>query len=248
MNQERKEAAAGADLGARERLLRGHFLFRTMPDDLMREAVTLASMRDLARGQLLFAKGDEGDALYGVIDGAIRISVASREGRELTLALMEPGDVFGEIALLDGLPRTADASAVVPSRLLAIERARFVRWLEQEPRLMRHVIEMLCERMRQVNEDLSDVVFLDLRARLAKKLLAIAVAHGRHEADGGIRIGLRLSQSELAQMLGVTREAVNKQLHGLIRDGLVRQDKGAIVICDRERLVDVAGLGVAGEM
>jgi CRP/FNR family transcriptional regulator, cyclic AMP receptor protein len=224
---------------ARERVLRGHYLFRTLAPDLMREAARLSRVERLARGAVLFHKGEEGDALYGVITGAVRIYVASSDGRELTLALMEPGDVFGEIALLDGLPRTADAAAVTAATLLAIPRAPFIAWVEHEPRMMRHVIEMLCERLRQVNEDLSDVIFLDLRARLAKKLLALAVAHGQ-SAEDGVRIELRLSQTDLAFMLGVTREAVNKQLHVLIREGLLRLDHGHVVLLDRPRLLAVA--------
>jgi CRP/FNR family transcriptional regulator, cyclic AMP receptor protein len=234
------EVGSGAvALDERQRLLRGNFLFRTLAPDLLREAAELSHVRRLRRGQVLFRKGDEGDALYGVLSGAVRIYVVSEEGRELTFAIMEPGDVFGEIALLDGLPRTADAAAAAPSTLLSIPRAPFVAWLEREPRLDQHVIEMLCERLRQVNEDLADVVFLDLRARLAKKLLAVAVAHGRTRG-ATIRIELPLSQSDLAQMLGVTREAVNRQLQALTREGLVRHEGGHVTILDRARLLTVA--------
>lgn len=235
------ESPATVPLDRREQLLRGHYLFRTLDADLLRNVARLTRVLHLATGQVLFHKGDEGDALFGVIEGAIRIYVASAEGRELTLALLEAGDVFGEIALLDGLPRTASASAAAPTTLISIPRAPFVELFERERRLPPHIIEVLCERLRAVNEDLSDVVFLDLRARLAKKLLALGVAHGRHTAEG-IRIELRMSQSELAQMLGVTREAVNKQLHALTREGLVRQERGQILLLDRERLVKLARL------
>ncbi len=219
----------------REQLLRSSYIFRDMHPDLLHRLAGLAHVRPLTKGALLFQQGDDGDALFGVIEGLIRIAVTGRQGKELVLGLMEPGDVFGEIALLDGLPRTASAVAAEDSLLLVIERSHFLALLEQEGRLARHIIELLCERLRRNTERLSENAFLNLRGRLAKQLQALAIAHGRDSPEG-VRIGVRLSQTDLAQMLGVTREAVNKQLKTWSRDGLIRMDRGHITVCDAARL------------
>jgi CRP-like cAMP-binding protein len=221
----------GTSLGPEERarLIRGHFLFSEIEPRLLDSVVRTSRVQRLKRGETLFRQGDEGGALYAVHSGAIRISVSGAEGKELTLALMEPGDVFGEIALLDGLQRTADARAVEKSELVVIHRADFLSLLEREPKMARPIIEMLCERLRQTNEFVTDAAFLDLRARLAKRLVALAIAHGE-ETDDGMRIGLKLSQSEIAQLLGVTREAVNKQLNAWARDGILTFESGYVTL------------------
>lgn len=223
----------------RAALIRGHFLFSEIEPRLLDSLVRTSRVQRLARGEVLFRQGDEGGALYAVSSGAIRISVTGAEGKELTLALMEPGDVFGEIALLDGLQRTADARAVEKSELVVIHRADFLTLLEREPKLARPIIEMLCERLRQTNEFVIDAAFLDLRARLAKRLLSLAIAHG-YETDDGLRIGLKLSQSEIAQLLGVTREAVNKQLNVWARDGILTFEAGYLTLQKQDVLKALA--------
>jgi CRP-like cAMP-binding protein len=218
----------------KERLIRSSFLFQGMDARQLREVAQLSRTRRLAKGAVLFQQGDDGDALYGVVAGLIRISIAGEAGKELTLGLMEPGDVFGEIALLDGLPRTANAHAAEDSVLLIIDRAQFIPLLERDGRLARHIIELLCERLRANTDRLGEYAFLNLGARLARKLQALAIAHGREDGSG-MRIDMRLSQTELGQMLGVSREAVNKQLQLWARQGILRLDHGHIVIADRDR-------------
>ena len=219
----------------RVRLIRGSFIFRGLESELIGRLAALSHVKRLAKGAILFQQGDEGDALYGVIAGLVRISVANAAGREITLGLMEPGDVFGEIALLDGLPRTAGAQAAEDSALLVIDRAHFFELLETEPRLARHVIELLCERLRQSTDRFSEHTLLRLDARLARKLQSLAAGHGQ-AVDGETRIALKLSQSELAQMLGASREAVNKLLQRWSREGILRHERGAIVIVAQKRL------------
>jgi len=228
----------------KERLLARHFLFAGLDADLLRRLAVLSETMTLARGDVLFYQGDEGDALYGIFDGSIRISLTSPDGKEFTINLMESGDVFGEIALLDGLPRTADARAGQDSRLLRIPRRAFLDLMEQETRLMRHVIDMLCERIRVTTGEMTDVAFLDLRARLAKRLLDLSLSHGVDEGSG-IRISLMLTQTDVAQMLGVTREAVNKQIQALVRGGLISMERGTITILARPKLSDIATAGLA---
>jgi CRP/FNR family cyclic AMP-dependent transcriptional regulator len=223
----------------KERLIGSNFLFRGLDPELLRQLARMSRVQHLAKGATLFHQGDEGGAMYGIFRGSVRISVVGPEGKELTLCLMEPGDVVGEIALLDGLPRTADARTVEDTTLLVIDRAPFMDLLSREPRLARHVIELLCERLRLTNEFVSDVAFLHLQAHLAKRLLSLAIAHGVESTDG-VRIGLKLSQTDLAQMLGVTREAINKQLKRWTRAGVLRFDRGHLVLIKREVLQALA--------
>ncbi len=222
------ESLSGQD---RSHLLRRSFLFRSLADEVLTRVTGLAQSRSLAAGETLFWQDDEADALYGVIGGLVRIWIPGPDGKELTLNLMEAGDFFGEIALLDGLPRSASATAIANSELVVILRRDFLALLETEPRLARHLIELLCERLRGNTDRIRDSAFLDLGARLAKTLEALAVAHGQ-ETPTGTLIDAKLSQGALAQLLGVTREAVNKQLKVFEREGLVAQAGGRMTVRD----------------
>jgi CRP/FNR family transcriptional regulator, cyclic AMP receptor protein len=227
------------DPARREALLRRSFVFKDLPPELLAGLAQIAKLRRLEDERLLFQQGDEGDALFAVVEGLIRISVVGRGGKAFTLGLMEPGDVFGEIALLDGLSRTATAEAAADSLLLVIERAAFLAVLERDGRLARHIIELLCDRLRENTDRLSEFAFLDLGARLASKLQSLAIAHGR-ETKEGLRIHLKFSQTELAEMLGVTREAINKQLKAWSARNLLKVDRGHITVIDRTRLAAIA--------
>jgi len=221
------------------RLLRRSFIFRGLDDTLLRRLARLSQTHRLPAGTLLFQQGEEGDALYGIAEGLIRVWVSGEGGKELTIGLLEPGDVFGEIALLDGLPRSASVEAVEDSLLVMVRREAFLPLVEGEGGLARHVIELLCERLRESTKRASEFAFLTLPARLALKLQSLAIAYGRDEPDGSVRIGLKLSQSDLAQMLGVTREAVNKQLKVWAQEGLVHHEHGQFLIVDRHRLAAI---------
>jgi CRP-like cAMP-binding protein len=222
----------------KEALLRGSFIFRDLDPEILRRLASVTQAMRVPAGALLFQQGDEGDSLYAVIDGLVRISVSGQGGRELIIGLFEPGDLFGEIALLDGLPRTASAEAETDTTVLVIHRAPFLSMLDEEPALARHVLELLCERLRDSTEHLGEYAFLSVRCRLAKKLQGLAIGHGRRAPDG-IHIDLKLSQTDIGQMLGVTREAVNKQLKAWSQQGLIALDHGAIIV------KDMAGLAAA---
>jgi CRP/FNR family transcriptional regulator, cyclic AMP receptor protein len=234
-----RDAATAGELpsAVKEELIRNSVIFGGLDDESLRALVQVGRTRRIRKGTMLFQQGDEGDALYGVVDGLIRICIVGESGKELTLGLMEPGDIFGEIALLDGLPRSADAYAAEDATLLVIDRAQFTPMLERGGKIARHVIELLCERLRENTERLGEQAFLNLQARLARKLQALAVAHGRRDARG-ITIDVKLSQTELAQMLGVTREAVNKQLQTWTKLGVVHFDRGRITIADEKKLAE----------
>ena len=207
-------------------------------DDILDRLTDRSHVVKAKRGEVIFNQHDEGDTLYGVFEGAIKISVSGPIGKEYTITMMEPGDIFGEIALLDGLPRTADATAVQDSVLLSLHRSHFMPILESDPRLARHLVEMLCERLRLANENTADVAFLSLTKRLAKRLLGLAMSYGK-STDSGLLIDLKLSQNDLAMMTSATREAVNKQLHSFIEDGLIRLDKRQITVCDLKGLQEI---------
>ncbi|HEY1382427.1 MAG TPA: Crp/Fnr family transcriptional regulator [Dongiaceae bacterium] len=217
------------DQSERQTLIRRSFLFRDVAQPILEQLSALSVTKHLERRETLLSRGDEGDALYVVVEGLVRIWVGSESGKELTFSMMEPGDVFGEIALLDGLPRTANATAQEATLLLVIQRSAFLSVLEGEPTLARHIIELLCERMRLKTDLLSDFAFADLPVRLARKLDDLVTAHG--EIDGNVaRLGRRFSQTELAQMLGVSREAINKQLAAWSHKGIVSTEEGGLTV------------------
>lgn len=222
----------------KHRLLANHFLFRDSPATSLSRILDLSVTREMMDDEVLFLKGDEPDGLYGVLGGRVKISVESASGKEIILNIMEAGEIFGEIALLDGEPRTADARAMGPASLLLLRRRDFLPYLERDPQLCLHLMTLLCRRLRWTSGLIEDSAFLGLPGRLAKRLLGLARASGE-TTSAGVVIGLRLSQHELGHMLGVTREAVNKILQRWRRSGLIDIDRGRIVICDSAGLAAI---------
>ena len=226
-------------------LLRSSFLFAGLEEDLLCRIIRLAVSKRYAEGELLFSKGDEADGLLAVARGQVRISVLSAAGKEILLNLLGPGEIFGEIGLLDGRPRTANAVAKGPLEVVLLRRRDFLPLLDQSPDLSHHIVALLCERLRWTSALIEDAAFLDLEGRLAKRLLLMAETYGRTVA-GGVRIELRLSQQDLGQMVDASREKVNRRLHGLRQRGAIDIDDGYVVITDRqalERLAHGADLG-----
>jgi CRP/FNR family transcriptional regulator, cyclic AMP receptor protein len=212
-----------------------HALFRDAPMALLDELVQFASVRRFDVNEEIFAKGDAGNALCGVLTGRVCIYTVSPEGEEAILNVLEPGEMFGEIALLDGGPRTASARTMQPGDLLQIHRDHFVRFLHEHPELGVSIMSVLCGRIRMNVEFIEDAVFLHLPARLAKRLISLAEVHGKPDPKG-VRLAFKLSQQDLAHMIGATRERVNKEL-GLWREqGLITVEDGMIVICQPEKL------------
>jgi len=175
-----------------------------------------------------------------VLGGQVRIYVMSSEGRELIMNVLMPGDVFGEISLIDGKPRSASAVAFGATDLLHVRRADFLAALKKNCDIALKFMEILCERVRWTSGLLEDASLLDLTSRLAKRLLNLAEGIGEKQKDG-IRIGRKLSQSDLGNMRGGTREAVNKQLREWKRDGLVDMQEGQLLILNPEALADLVG-------
>jgi CRP/FNR family transcriptional regulator, cyclic AMP receptor protein len=171
----------------------------------------------LQPGSALFDQGDESDGLYVVVSGIVRIYLTAEDGREATINLLEEGEVIGEMALLDGLPRSAGAAALTDSRLIFVPRDPFLALLDESTRLARQIILTLCERLRAANAQVDQAIFHDLRHRLLVLLRQIALIHGRVESDMAV-VELEMTQGMLAQMLGASREAVNKQLRALAKE------------------------------
>jgi CRP-like cAMP-binding protein len=224
----------------RRTLLNKHFLLRDADPKMLDQLIASSIVVSYGSRQRIFDKGDDGDRLLGVLGGQVRIYVMSSEGRELIMNVLMPGDVFGEISLIDGKPRSASAVAMGPTDLLHIRRADFLAALRKNCDLALKFMEILCERVRWTSGLLEDASLLDLPARMAKRLLNLAGGIGEKQKDG-IRIGLKLSQTDLGNMLGVTREAVNKQLREWKRDGLVDMQEGQLLLLDPKGLGDLVG-------
>jgi CRP/FNR family transcriptional regulator, cyclic AMP receptor protein len=178
--------------------------------------------------------GSQGDSMMAVLSGSVRISVSSPDGKELTLAIVQKDEIFGEIALLDRKERTADATAMTACRLAILERREILSFLEAHPAVLLRIVDMLCARLRRTDEQLAELALLPVPVRLAKALLRVAST-----------LPIQLSQRELGALVGATRESTNKCLRGWQSDGLVRMKKALITIVDRKGLEELAEAGQA---
>ena len=208
------------------------------PRELEKLAQITAIKRLRAR-ETLARKGDLGSQAYVIMRGRLRISSAGADGKETVLRIMDPGEVVGEIALLDGQPRSASMSALEPTELLVIQRRDLIPFLERNPKTAIKLLTTLTGLVRSLSNQLEDRVFLGLPGRLAKKLLALADNYGR-ETPEGILIEMRIPQAALGEMVGTSRESVNKQLQTWRKEGLVRTEKLHITVLDRDALEDLA--------
>lgn len=214
-------------------LIERNSLFRGLADATLERVVQLATRRTYDEGGTVFLRGDPGDSLFGVMTGRVRISASRAGGKEVFLNIMEPGDAFGEIALLDGSPRTATATAMTRSELMVLRREPFFDLLRTEPQLAAHLIQLLCKRVRWTAELMEDSALLGPPARLAKRLLTLASVHGRASAEGS---KLTLSQEELAQFLGLSRQMVNQHLQTWRAKGWIALGRGSVTLVDARAL------------
>jgi len=210
-------------------------MFKRLEPDGLKELSTLLREQKIRKGDVLFRKSSEGNALYFIQEGAVKIVLPSILGDERIVTIFGEGDFFGEMALLDGLPRSADAVAVQHSRLLVLNRSDFLRFLKKNEPAMENILSTLSTRLRKTDELLEDTTFLNIPARFAKKLLEIGEAFGRQDGES-LRISVKFSQKELADMIGATRESINKELRVLRDKGLVSVTANQITIHDVQRL------------
>ena len=224
------------DRAKRHALLTRHFLLRDVPEKVLDDLIGFSTTRRFTDDDVIFSKGDDGDGLYGILDGRVRIFSGDAEGREITLNILDTGDLFGEIALIDGKSRSADAAAIGTTTLFHIPRRHFVPYLRQSPDLCFSLLEILCSRVRWTSSVIEDRAFLGLEARLAKWLLNLAQDDDTIGRNNEVRLRMKLSQRELGALVGTSREAVNKQF-ALWRDnGLISIDKGSITLHSPEQL------------
>ncbi|WP_262031181.1 Crp/Fnr family transcriptional regulator [Microvirga sp. Mcv34] len=201
--------------------------FSALGPDAIARIAALCTSRRMLDGETLFLKGDPGDALYGVRRGQIVITTTTDTGRQLTLNILGPGDVFGEIALLDGHSRSADAVASGNVELFVIRRSDFQDLLKRQPDITTRIIELLCERLRFSSERLEEASLLSLKTRLARRLLKLAEDFGED---------IDITQEELSVLVGAGRETVNRQLQKWRKSGVVDLGRARVRIIDVARL------------
>ena len=226
----------------KQALLSSHYLFGGLDGAKRARIAAMGITRKLTDGEVLFLKGDQGNALFGVLAGKIRISTSPPNGKELILSLVEPGGVFGEIALLDGKARSADAAAMGEATLFVLQRRDFQRFLAQEPQIAIHFLTMVCERLRTTNALIEDAAFLNLPSRLAKRL--VSFARVSVETGAASVTEVRISQAELGEMMGTSRESINRLLQEWREEGWVDLGRNRLTIHNLQALqeiVDAAG-------
>lgn len=201
--------------------------------------------RHWAAGEVIFLRGDEDSYLLALTSGAVRLSIASPQGRELVLRHVGPGETLGEIALIDGLPRSADATAVAPTTALVLRRARFLDICAEHAAVPLAMAVYLCSHLRNTNHQMESIALYDLQSRLVRFLiLSLRQAHG-DDIPQFVPLTLGLNQSDLSAMLGASRPKVNQALQSLILTGALRRD-GPVLICNRDllqRLLDEVEAG-----
>ena len=217
-------------------------LFRDLEAADKDALLTRARIRRVAAGETIFLMGSPGDSMMAVLSGSVRISVTSADGREIVLSILSENDVFGEIAMLDGKERTADARAVTACTLAILERRDVLAFLERHPSAWSRLVEVLCLRLRHTDQHIAEIALLQLPVRLAKALLRMTSADAG-QAAGRQSVKIQLSQRELGNFVGAARESVNKCLREWQRAGIVRIESSLITIADRETLEELAAQG-----
>jgi CRP/FNR family transcriptional regulator, cyclic AMP receptor protein len=215
-------------------------IFGALYEDELKELARLGTTVRYPSGRTLFERGDPGDSLMVVLDGRVKISSLSAEGREVVLNFIDPGQVLGEIALLDGKPRTAGATTLEPTELFVLKRQAVLGFLEEQPLVAIRLIGVLCQKLRRTTQMLEDKLLLNMAPRVARGLLRLAAEHGRRTAEG-VLIDMKLSQSDLGAYVGLSRENVNRQLSAWRDGGIVDLRGGRVLIRAPKDLEALAG-------
>ena len=189
----------------------------------------------IAKGTILFAEGDGGDQLYVIAEGKLKLGTSSGDGRENLLSILGPGEMFGELSLFDPGPRTSTATAVTDAKLLSLGQEKLLPWLAENPKVALQLLARLAQRLRRTNEAVGDLVFSDVPGRVAKALIDLGERFGK-KTDEGLFVHHDLTQEELAQLVGASRETVNKALADFAGRNWLKLDGRAVLITDFERL------------
>jgi len=216
-------------------------LFGGLDEEGLANLIRGMRLRKFRRNETVFHLGDPGDALFIVMVGAIKITLPADTGDEAILATLRPGDFFGELALLDGAPRSATAVAIEPTETWVLPRDRFRELLATEPVMREAVLATMAAEVRRLTHHVEELHFLDITGRLASRLARMAAEAGATSLpDGSIRLAGPLTQGDLAAMIGCTRQSVNKLLGMFTDDGLLRLERDRIVVLDLDRLLRAA--------
>jgi CRP-like cAMP-binding protein len=233
------DAGSKSTIENARRLIGECVLFRGLAAEERSTLVRSAHVRNFEAGDTIFLMGDPGDSLMALLTGTVRISAPSQDGKEIILGLLQPGEFFGELALLDGKERSADARAMTACTLAILNRRDVLRFLENNAGAWQSMVDVLCERLRRTTVQITEVALLELPVRLAKALLRLAGA-GDDAVATGVTHPVNLSQRELGNIVGATRESVNKCMREWHRSGAIRIDGTAITITDPAVLQAVA--------
>jgi CRP/FNR family cyclic AMP-dependent transcriptional regulator len=216
-------------------VLRQHPLFAELDPKIIDRLLAYARSKTAAAGATIFARGDAGTGLFAVCSGTVKITNHSADGKDAVFNLLNAGEIFGEIALLDGRPRSADALALTRCELIAIDRRDFLPLLKDRPEIALKMIEVLCARLRHVSEHVEDVLFLDLPGRLAKTLLRLS--ERAKPSSSGRKVAI--TQREIGQIIGMSRESTNKQLREWEQQNWVRLERGGITVLASAELAEI---------
>jgi CRP/FNR family cyclic AMP-dependent transcriptional regulator len=216
-------------------LLRKLALFSGLSDSELEALADRLGKRTFGRGVIIFHKDSPGDTMYIIESGMVRIFILSESGQELSVRVYGTGEVFGELSMLDGLPRSAGAIAMEETQVLTLQREDFLELLEAYPRLAKGIVATLSARVRYTTQYAESLAFLDVGGRVAKRLLELADQRGVQTPEG-TEISLQLTQSDLASLVGATREIVNRVLGAFRRQGLIAMDGQRILVRDRRGL------------
>jgi CRP/FNR family cyclic AMP-dependent transcriptional regulator len=190
---------------------------------------------DFPGGHMVFAQGEQGDLLYIIISGKVKIGNRSPNGQQTLLAILGPSDMFGELSVFDPGPRTSSATTITAVRAVSMDRDALRTWIADRPEIAEQLLRVLARRLRRTNNNLADLIFTDVPGRVAKLLLQLAQRFGTQD-DGALRVTHELTQEEIAQLVGASRETVNKALAEFAHRGWIRLDHKTVWICDSERL------------
>ncbi|MAG34746.1 MAG: hypothetical protein CL878_00630 [Dehalococcoidia bacterium] len=210
-------------------------LFKALSDTQIEQLEERVRRQHFERGDIVCYQGDPGDTFYVVVDGQVKISLMSPDGQEAILVMLDAGECFGELSLFDEQPRSATVSATEPTDVLVLRRPDFLRLVEVHPDIAVALLGLLTKRLRDTDQIVEDAAFLDIGERLAKKLLQLAATQAEY-TEKGIELQTRLTQQELAAMIGATRESVNKQLGTLRDQSIIAVDRQKITILDADAL------------
>ena len=217
-------------------VLRKHPIFTDLEPEALDQLCRYAKHTSVKRGATIFSKDDPGNSLLAIVSGTVKISISSSEGRNAILNLIGAGELVGEIAVLAGQGRTADATANTDCEIFVIDRRDFLPFVRSQPALAMKFIELLCARLRRTSEQVQDITFLNLPTRLAKTLLQLTAV----EDGSATRRKAAVTQREISQMIGISRESTNKQLRAWAKRGWIRLERGGVNVVAPDKLAAIA--------